>query len=176
MGKLGSDFTKLVEATQEILKLDGLIYDSPVDIEQLCFEAHKMREQGVDLFIIDYFEKIGVPELYQSMQREEQLSYISGRLMRLRNELDCPIIVLAQMNREFEKRKDKIPKNSDLRGTGSLEQDANAILFITREQDSEGSYQPEGAMFLTKYREGVGGSGDVRFSGKHQLFSDPKFY
>ena len=89
------------------------------------------RETGIDMIILDYLQLMTLPE--KSENRVNEIASITRQLKSLAKELDLPIIALSQLNRSLEQRNDKRPFLSDLRESGSIEQDADVVMFVFRE-------------------------------------------
>ena len=117
---------------------DRLMLDdtASISLSDLRSRARKMkRERGCDLIIIDYLQLMTAgPGLGAKSSREGEVGYISRGLKGLAKELECPVIALAQLNRGLEQRPDKRPKSSDLRESGSIEQDADLVMFVYRDE------------------------------------------
>ncbi len=132
-GKLPmKESSKLSLSAARLYKLPILIDDSPAQtILEIRAKSRRMvKEHGVGLIMIDYLQLMHSADKNES--REREISHISRSLKALAKELDIPIIALAQLNREVEKRVDKRPQLSDLRESGSIEQDADVVMFIHR--------------------------------------------
>ena len=124
MGKVSDTFA------QAPLFLDD---DADKSLANLRSKARRLKiEQGLDLLIIDYIQLIHVPDFVARHNRTEQLRHISESLKGLARELDCPVIVLSQLSRAPSHRPDKEPQLSDIRDSGSIEQDADFVLMLHR--------------------------------------------
>ncbi|SYV91350.1 replicative DNA helicase [Mesomycoplasma hyorhinis] len=93
----------------------------------------KRKKEQIDLIIIDYLQLINSSSKTRNENRQVEVSIISRKLKQLARELDTPIIALSQLSREVEKREKKTPQLSDLRESGSIEQDADIVMFLHRE-------------------------------------------
>jgi replicative DNA helicase len=115
------------------------------------------RKKKLGLIVIDYLQLLRSSR--NRVNRYEEITEISGALKRLAKEADAPILLLSQMNREIEKRSGGFPQNSDLRDSGSIEQDADVILFLTKDPDGEDDAEKKRALRLTisKNRNGPAG-------------------
>lgn len=123
------------------------------------------------LILIDYLQLIRCPG---QENRTQEITEISRSLKALAKELDCPVIALSQLNRQVESRADKRPYNGDLRDSGALEQDADLILFIYRDEVYHADTQDTGVaeLILGKQRQGPIGTVKVQFDGRYTRFSD----
>ncbi|TQV81450.1 replicative DNA helicase [Aliikangiella coralliicola] len=132
-----------------------------------------MREHGdVGLVVIDYLQLMSVPGL--SDNRTLEISEISRSLKALAKEMNIPVIALSQLNRSLEQRADRRPVMSDLRESGAIEQDADIIMFVYRDE----VYNPEtedkgiGEVIIGKQRNGPIGSVRLAFQGHHNRFAN----
>jgi len=128
------DWMHLYEAAEVLSKAPIYIDDTPA-LEPLELRARCRRlksEKGLGLVIIDYLQLMHVPQRKDS--REQEISYISRNLKALAKEVNVPVVALAQLNRKVEERKDKRPMLSDLRESGAIEQDADVIVFLYRDE------------------------------------------
>jgi replicative DNA helicase len=91
-----------------------------------------MMEKGIKLFVIDYLQLLHSSMVRGDSNRQQEIADISNGIKSLAKELDVPIIVLSQLNRDVEKEKNRVPKLSDLRESGAIEQDADLVLLIYR--------------------------------------------
>jgi replicative DNA helicase len=121
-----------IYAVQENLGIDETPSITLGELRSRCRRHHK--EYGLDLIIIDYLQLMGSSQGKRSESREREISEISMGLKALAKELHVPVIALAQLNRGPDARPDKRPKISDLRESGSMEQDADLILFVYRDE------------------------------------------
>ena len=127
------DKDKLLEAQNKIENLHFFIDDSgSIRLDEIIWKSHKQKQLGqLDLIIIDYLQLI--PTNSNSDNRQQEVSKISRSLKQLARELNVPIIALSQLNRRVEMREEKKPMMSDLRESGAIEQDADIIAFLFRE-------------------------------------------
>ncbi len=122
------DFTKLADV---LSKAEIYIDDTPrMSIEELCAKARRMhRQYGIRIFIVDYIQLLHSTKNYKN-ERVQELGYISGMLQTISKLLNVPFIVLAQMNRDYEKEPNRTPRLSDLKDCGAIEQDADLVMFL----------------------------------------------
>ncbi len=131
-GKLSAEqMQKIVSAIGRLERTKMYIDDSPsLSLMELRAKCRRLKaEHGVKLVIVDYLQLMHAPK---AESREREISIISRTLKQIAKELDIPVVALAQLNRTVEARSDKRPMLSDLRESGSIEQDADVVMFVTR--------------------------------------------
>ncbi len=151
-----------------------------LSITELRTKARRLvRERGVRMIMIDYLQLMNATGLKLG-SREQEVSTISRSLKALAKELDIPIIALSQLNRSTETREDKRPVLSDLRESGAIEQDADIVCFIHREEyytksgeDKEGNdIRGKAELIVAKHRSGGVGTVPLKFVGKYARFEN----
>ena len=151
-----SDFGKIRDAAVEIGE-SPLYIDATggLSISKLAARARRLKrmEHGLDLIVVDYLQLITTGDNSQK-NRVQEVSEITGGLKALAKELSVPIIALSQLSRQVEQREDKRPQLSDLRESGSIEQDADCVMFVYRESYYLGRAEPrEGSEEHLKWQE-----------------------
>jgi replicative DNA helicase len=128
------EFRRFVEAAKDLEACPLFIDDTPaLPISQLAARARRLkREKGLDVIIIDYLQLVRPATAKDS--RVNEVSEITQGLKAIAKELDIPVIALSQLSRQVENREDKRPQLSDLRESGSIEQDADVVMFVYREE------------------------------------------
>lgn len=161
-GLTEDEFAKLSEGTGILSDLDISIDDSPgANIVEIRTKARRLyMEQGIDAIFIDYLQ------LIQGNAREgrvQEVSQISQELKNMARELKVPVVALSQLSRKTEDRPDKMPQLSDLRDSGSIEQDADVVMFIHREDYYDPDSEKKGIaeIKISKHRNGPTGSVDL---------------
>ena len=129
-------FDRIVEAAQEMQRIPLWIDQTGgISIAQLAARARRLKcQRGLDLLIIDYIQLIQGSTRRSSENRVQEITEITTKLKALAKELNVPILALSQLSRQVESREDKRPQLADLRESGSIEQDADVVLFIYREE------------------------------------------
>lgn len=120
---------------------------------------------------LDYLQLMRCPD---QENRTQEIAEISRSLKALAKEMGCPVVALSQLNRQLESRADKRPNNGDLRDSGSLEQDADVIVFIYRDEVYHENTEDKGVaeIIISKQRQGPTGTIRLRYEGRHTRFSD----
>jgi len=143
---------------------------SPLDLRA---RARRMkREHDIGLIVIDYLQLMKVPGFGEN--RTQEISEISRSLKALAKELNVPVIALSQLNRALEQRPDKRPKMADLRESGAIEQDADLILFIYRDEiyNEDSPDKGKAEIIIGKHRNGATGHFNLTFQGEFLRFRD----
>ena len=167
------DWIKLVSAVGPLSEAEIYIDDTPgISISEIRAKCRKMKlEKNIGLIIIDYLQLIqGTGK--KNASREQEISEISRSLKILAKELDVPVIALSQLSRAAEQRTDHKPMLSDLRESGAIEQDADIVMFIYREDyynpDTERKNIAE--IILAKHRAGATGTVELMWLGSYTKF------
>jgi replicative DNA helicase len=170
-----SDFPKLTKAADVLSRAPIFIDDSPsMHVTEMRGKARQMRrEHGVELIIIDYLQLMQGSGRFEN--RVQEISEISRSLKRLAKELNVPVLALSQLNRGVENRPDKRPMLADLRESGAIEQDADLIAFVYREEfyfRDKPECRGKAELIIGKQRNGPVGTVDLIFVPEHTLFYD----
>jgi replicative DNA helicase len=164
-------FTHAIEVLSDThIYLDDTPAITPLQLRTKCRRLH--MEYGIDLIIIDYLQLMGGDS--RNDNRVQEVSYISRSLKVLARELNVPVLTAAQLSRAVEQRTDKKPVLSDLRESGSLEQDADIVMFIYRpdEYGGESDKQNITKIVVAKHRNGPVGEIDLIFRGEFTRFDN----
>jgi replicative DNA helicase len=131
-----AEFEKLVIASQDLERAKLFIDDSPaLTVSALRTRARRLKRQnGLDLIVVDYLQLLQGSHASRNDSRVQEISEITRGLKTLAKELDVPVLALSQLSRAVEQREDKRPQLADLRESGTIEQDADVVLFIFREE------------------------------------------
>lgn len=130
------EWGKITESSIVLGESSLVIDDTPgITIHELRSKCRKLKmERGLDLIIIDYLQLMTGSSSYRNASRQQEVSDISRALKALAREVNCPVIALSQLSRDVEKREDKRPILSDLRESGAIEQDADVVMFLYRDE------------------------------------------
>jgi replicative DNA helicase len=188
-----ADFEKLVACSQTMQKIPLFIDQTGgISIAQLAARARRLkRQRGLDVIVIDYIQLMTGSSKRGNENRVQEITEITTGLKALAKELGVPIIALSQLSRQVESREDKRPQLSDLRESGSIEQDADVVMFVYREEYYLKNKEPkpgtdeylkwEGEMndargkaevIIAKQRHGPTGTVGMAFHGEFTRFSD----
>ncbi len=173
------EFNKLNEAANELMNSKLYIDDSSnIKVGEIFSKCRKLRsEHGLDLIVIDYLQLISGSGKGNGDNRQQEISEISRSLKQLAREMECPVIALSQLSRSVESRPDKHPMLSDLRESGAIEQDADIVVFLYREeyynkdkdeQDKNATDKTE--VIFAKHRNGATGTVDLAFQKSISAF------
>lgn len=162
----------------------GKLNDAPIFIDEgaaltsfdVRARARRLHRQcgKLGLIVVDYLQLMSAPASRQSENRATEISEISRSLKALAKELDVPVVALSQLNRSVEQRPDKRPVMSDLRESGAIEQDADLILFIYRDEvyNAESPEKGTAEIIIAKQRNGPIGRLKLTFLGEHTRFEN----
>ena len=148
-GKLDSqEFDQLVSASTAISSAPFFIDDTPsLSVSQLASRARRLkRTSGLGVIVVDYLQLLTAQLGVRAENRVQEISNISRTLKAIAKELDVPVLALSQLSRAVEMREDKRPNLSDLRESGSIEQDADVVMFVYREEYYLNKREPEQKM------------------------------
>ncbi|MCL5411696.1 MAG: replicative DNA helicase [Patescibacteria group bacterium] len=160
------DFQKLSDAMGELAEAPIFIDDTPgISIMEMRTKARRLQmEHGVDLIIVDYLQLVHGRNLENRVQ---EVSEISQALKNIARELKVPVLALSQLSRAVEARQAKVPQLADLRESGSIEQDADVVMFLYRE-DQENLENIN--LLIAKHRSGPLGEINLRYKGERRRF------
>ena len=176
------DWSRIISAITLLNEKRNIFIDdsaglTPTDLRARARRLH--REHGLSLIVIDYLQLMQIAGGGEN--RTNEISEISRSLKAIAKELEVPVIALSQLNRSLEQRPDKRPVMSDLRESGAIEQDADVIMFIYRDEvynsDSEDN-KGKAEVLIRKQRNGPIGTVDLTFLGKYTRFENysPEVY
>ena len=131
-----TDFEKIIKASEKLKELSLFIDDSPaLTISSIRTRSRRLkRKHGLDLIIIDYLQLISGESKNLNDNRVKEISDITRGLKAIAKELNIPVVALSQLSRKVEEREEKRPQLADLRESGSIEQDADLVVFLYREE------------------------------------------
>lgn len=171
-----SDWEKLIEGAGVIGRSNLIIDDTPsISVSELRSKCRKYKlEHNIELVIIDYLQLMQGSVGGRSESRQQEISEISRSLKALARELNVPVVALSQLSRAVEARPDKRPMLSDLRESGAIEQDADVVMFIYRDEyynkDSDKKRQAE--IIIAKQRNGPVGTVDLAWLADYTKFAN----
>lgn len=163
------EWIKLAEAADVLSRMPVYIDDTAgITVPQIKAKLRRLRNLG--LVVIDYLQLMESPSFHNN--RVTEVSEITRQIKLMAKELNVPVILLSQLNRSVESRQDHRPMPSDLRESGSIEQDADIILFIYRESmyDKQNPNQSAAECIIAKNRHGSTGTVNLAYLGEYTLF------
>jgi replicative DNA helicase len=188
-----TDFEKIKDYSIELQNLPLYVDETGgLSVAQLAARARRLkRQRGLDLMVIDYLQLLSGSTKRSSENRVQEITEITTKLKALAKELNVPILALSQLSRQVESRDDKRPQLSDLRESGSIEQDADVVLFVYREEyyhkmrkplesnrEKFAEWMAEGdkvdgkaEVIIGKQRHGPTGTVELQFEGAVTRFS-----
>lgn len=169
------DWDQISIAMDSLSKANIYIDDTPgISVMEIKNKCRRLKsEKGLDMVILDYLQLMSIEG--KGDNRQQEITALSRYLKLLAREMDCPVLVLSQLSRAPEQRTDHRPVLSDLRESGSIEQDADIVIFLYRDE----YYNPEDTekpgvceVIISKQRSGPTGSVDLTWLGKYTRFVD----
>ena len=171
-----SDWDKLIEGAGIVGKSRMIIDDTPsISISELRSKCRKYKlEFGLDCVMIDYLQLMSGGVGRKNESRQQEISDISRSLKALARELNVPVVALSQLSRAVESRPDKRPMLSDLRESGAIEQDADVVMFIYRDEyyNKDSEYKNQAEIIIAKQRNGPVGTVNLAWLGQYTKFAN----
>ena len=189
-----ADFEKIKDYSIELQNLPLYVDETGgISVAQLAARARRLkRQRGLDVIVIDYLQLLSGSSKRSSENRVQEITEITTKLKALAKELNVPVIALSQLSRQVESRDDKHPQLSDLRESGSIEQDADVVLFVYREEYYHVMRKPlesdrekfaqwladadkvggKAEVIIAKQRHGPTGTVELQFDGSITKFSN----
>lgn len=165
------DWDRITSSVSTIQSLNLLVDDKSSNVNSIAAKARNIkRKYGLGVIVVDYLQLLeGVGDI-----REQQIASISRNLKKLAIELNVPVIALSQLNRQLDQRANKRPMMSDLRESGAIEQDADVIVGIYRDEEYNPNTSAKGVaeLIVLKNRSGTTGTVPTTFIGKHTRFEN----
>ena len=166
----GGEYQQIVAAVNEMQRHTMIIDDQPgLKVSDLRARARRMKETyDIDFLVVDYLQLLSGPGNARGDNRQQEISEISRSLKNLARELDIPVMVLSQLSRRVEERAGHRPMMSDLRESGSIEQDADIVMFLLRREYYDPMDKPGMAeLIVAKNRHG--GIGNVNLTFRKEI-------
>jgi replicative DNA helicase len=168
-----TDWQRIDGALQKWGDIPFYVNDSPmVSVMDMRAQARRLKARGgLGLVVVDYLQLMSSPRTHRQENRVQEVSQISRGLKILARELDVPVVALSQLSRNLESRDDKRPMLSDLRESGSIEQDADVVMFLYRED----AYRPDtpnnrAELIVAKHRNGPTSTVHLSFTAREAAF------
>ena len=177
-----NDWERLLDTANRVGSSNIIIDDTPaITVSALRSKCRKIKlERGLDRVVIDYLQLMSGGGARRSDSRQQEVSDISRALKALARELECPVVALSQLSRAVEQRPDKRPMLSDLRESGAIEQDADLVMFLYRDEyyNPDSDKKGEAEVIIAKQRNGPIGTVNLywqsditRFVNKEKNFT-----
>ena len=168
------DWDRITMALDELNNTKIVIDDTPgISVMEMRNKCRRLKaEQGLDLVVVDYLQLMSLQG--KTDNRQQEISTISRNLKLLAREMDCPVIVLSQLSRAPEQRQDHRPILSDLRESGSIEQDADIVIFLYRDDYYNENTDKPGVceVNIAKHRSGPTDKVELTWVSRYTKFSD----
>jgi len=168
------EWTKLARSIVKLSRSNIYFDDSAgISVTEMRSKCRRLKmEKGLDLILIDYLQLMQGER--KSENRQQEISSISRNLKVMAKELDCPVIALSQLSRAPDARADHRPILSDLRESGAIEQDADLVMFLYRDEyyDQESEKKNIAEVLISKHRHGETGTVELVWLGNFQKFMD----
>ncbi len=168
------EWMKVIQAMGPLSQIDIFIDDTAgISLTEMKAKSRRLKiEKGLDLIVIDYLQLMESQSRQEN--RQQEISSISRGLKALAKEMDCPVIALSQLSRAPELRSDHRPILSDLRESGAIEQDADVVLFLYRDEyyDVDSDKKNIGEVIIAKHRNGPTGTVELVWMGPFTKFAN----
>jgi replicative DNA helicase len=168
------DWPRLAEAVSRLSKANIYIDDTPgITVAEMRSKCRRLKlERGLELVLIDYLQLMQGSGRAES--RQQEISEISRSLKALAREMDCPVLAISQLSRAPEMRSEHRPMLSDLRESGAIEQDADVVMFLYRDEYYHPDTEKKGIaeVILAKQRNGPTGTVELVWLDRFTKFAD----
>ena len=172
------EWLKVVNSMGPLSKINIYIDDTAgISLMEMKGKCRRLKiEKGLDLILVDYLQLMQLNGYTES--RQQEISAISRGLKGLAKEMECPVIALSQLSRAPELRSDHRPILSDLRESGAIEQDADVVMFLYRDEyyDNESEKKNIGELIIAKHRNGPTGTVELVWKGEYTKFLNKENY
>ena len=172
-----NDWKKITTTIDRLGDADISIDDTPgLSLMEIKNKCRRLKaERGLDLVVVDYLQLMSAEGRAES--RQQEISALSRGMKQLAREMDCPVLVLSQLSRATETRTDHRPILSDLRESGAIEQDADVVLFLYRDEvyNEDTEYPGECEVHIAKQRNGPIGTVNVLWQNSYTKFVNKNF-
>ena len=168
--------------TKKILENANIYIDDTTTITpaEILSKCRRLKAQsGLDMVIIDYLQLMKAEKASKDGNRQQEVADLTRSIKLAARELGCPILLLSQLNRGVEQRSDKTPQLSDLRESGSIEQDADIVMFISDRADESVKEEDDGddaidyTLVIAKHRNGMRGNIPIKWKSEYTQFYEP---